>query len=493
MRKFYLCILIVSLFTSCLRLQGPYRTEYPDIPDDWKPRERGASQADKNFQACLKDFDHWWEVFDDEALNALETAAINNNYNLEAALDRISQAKAKTLASYGAIFPQLAFNPNEQGSGTLSIFGDRFGATGQTSIPRFTLHQYNVPLQLNYEVDVWGRLYQGYLSNYYLSQAAEQDYLNIWLQLTTDVATNYFQIRGLDAQEIVLKKNIQSRQESLDITNFRYKAGLIFYTDVSRAQVDLSVAIAELKDVQRQRVLQEDILALLLGEAASNFHVAFNPLPLDTDPVEVPTGIPSELLTRRPDITLAERRMAANYASLGVAYTAFFPAITFTGGLALFSPSSALLGKWASRYWNFGIGALQSVFDGGQNYANLVEAKAILKESMALYEQQILIAFRDVEDSLGNIYYYGNISKDLKEAVDASELTLDLSRIRYLQGLSSYLDVTTAERDVLTAQRSFVNNQTQRYLSSVLLIKALGGGWSCPYDTSHYDLTLTDD
>lgn len=478
------------MLCGCLRLQGPYQSHYPDMSDSWK--NEATEENTRAFQSYAEDLDYWWQVFDDPVLNALELAAIKNNYNLEAALQRVFQARSTAWANFGPLFPQLTFGPSFEATGSLSPFNFQIpttntNAAASNTVPRFILHRYNVPLNLSYEIDVWGRLSQTYLASVYTSQASEEDYLNIWLQLTSDVATNYYQIQGFDAQIEVLQKAIDARQEALEINESRYKAGLIFYADVSRAEVELASAKAQKKDAIRQRILQENILSLLVGKSASLFCLRDHALPLDSDPVVVPSGIPSELLKRRPDIATAERKMAANYSNLGVAYTAFFPNITFSTAIGYFSPLADLLGSWRSRYWDISIGALQSVFDGGQNIANLYKARALLKESMALYEQQILQGFKDVEDALTNIYNYDLIQVDLKDAVVSSKTTLELSRNRYLQGLSTYLDVTTAERDVLTAELTLVANQTQRYLSSVMLIKALGGAWNSEIDDGYVD------
>lgn len=475
----YVLISVLMLSGCAMKLQGPYRSEYPEIPEGWKNED--SEQEARSFQSYAEDLDYWWQVFDDPTLNALEDAAIQYNYNLEAALQRVFQARAVAWANFGAMFPQITFGPSLTASGGLSPFNFSTNAIPSTTIPRSVIHQYTLPMSLSYEVDIWGRLYQTYLSSAFTAQAFEDEYLTIWLQITSDVATNYYQIRSFDAQIQVLQRAIDTRREALEINQSRYEAGLIFYADVSRAEVDLASAKAQYKDAVRLRLLQENALSLLVGKAASLFCVSERPLNLEADPVVVPAGLPSTLLTRRPDIAAAERRMAATYENVGVAYTAFFPQITFTNVLGYFSPVSELLGQWQSRYWALGISALQSVFDGGQNYANLLNAKAALKESMALYEQQILQGFKDVEDALTNIQNYALIRTDLQDAVKASIITLELSRDRYMQGLSSYLDVTTAERDVLNAELTLVGNQTQRYLASILLIKALGGGWNIPF------------
>ena len=232
----------------------------------------------------------------------------------------------------------------------------------------------------------------------------------------------------------MLRRNIIVRQNAVDINRARFNAGLIVFVDVSRAEVELARAHSDNDDVHRLRGLQENILAALVGVPASVF--SLDPNPVFVPPPVVPTGIPSELLTRRPDIAEAERNLAAAYRDIGVAYANFFPSLTLNAGLGVESPFPHQLFKWQSRYWQVGLNVLQSVFDGGKNQANLDYYRARFSEAMANYQETVLTSFKDVEDSLVNLRWYAKQAQDLADAVKAARTTLQLSQMRYDRGIS---------------------------------------------------------
>jgi multidrug efflux system outer membrane protein len=441
----------------------------------------------------------WWTVFQDPSLNALEERAIESSYSLWAAVERVNQAKALARAQYAALFPSLSFNPGfsaddmlvrnpipsnpasamNSSSASSSVVPTPTPAAALPKFPslfRFWQPQYILPFTASYEVDLWNGLSNNYLSAKYQAQAAYEAYRTVLLTLTTNIASTYFQIRGLDAEQEILQKNIALLQEAYDINLSRFQAGLVQYVDVSRALAELASVQADSADVFRQRALQENILVLLVGEAASDFHL--DPYPLRGSPPCIPPTAPLELLARRPDVAQAERTVAANYATIGVAYAAFYPSLNLTGTLGLESPKWTSLFKWKARLWSYAINTMFTVFDAGYNQANLCFAKASYEEAIANYEQQVLIAFKDVEDALANLHWENVQLQDLDIAVKASIETVSLSTLRYNQGLSNYLDVVDAERTALSTERNAMRVQTARYLSTLGLIKALGGGWA---------------
>jgi len=440
---------------------------------------------------------NWWEIFQDPVLNELEEQALNSSYTLWAALERVIEARQKARINFAPLLPSLTFAPKFSRTGSLyqnplpglgsagstNMTSSSSSAAAQTAAAspaalndfRFIQTQYLVPLNLNYEIDLWSKLNNTYYASLIRAQAASQAYLSILLSLTADVASAYYQVRGLDAQQEVVQRNIRVRQKAVDINRARYNAGLIVYLDVSRAEVELARAHSDGDDVRRARGLQENLLATLIGVPASVFSLPYNPVIIP--PPVIPRGIPSELLCRRPDIGEAERNLAAAYRDIGVAYANFFPSLNLNASFGFGSPFASELFSWRSRFWEIGWSVIQTVFDAGRNEANLNYYKAIFSETMANYQQTVLKAFQDVEDSLVNLNGYAKQAQDLAIAVRAARLTLQLAQMRYDRGLTNYLDVVDAERQLLETEQNSVIVLGNRFVSTVMLIRALGGGW----------------
>jgi multidrug efflux system outer membrane protein len=495
----------------------------PTIPTNWKNDLSGQSSSSSlsepepqspRLEDIRRDLCNWWEIFQDPILNQLEEQALDSSYTLWAALERVIEARDQARINFAPLLPGITFTPSFSRTG--SLFQNPFpslGGAGQTlpssispsslgslareaqaavtntaasplaNIPsdfRFVQSQYLVPLNLQYEVDLWNQLNNTYLASLIQAQAASQAYLSVLLSLTADVATAYFQIRGLDAQQEILQNNIRIRQHAVDLNRARYNAGLIVYLDVARAEVELARAHSDSDDVRRSRGIQENLLATLAGIPASVFSIAYNPVTIP--PPVIPRGLPSELLCRRPDIAEAERNLAAAYYQIGVAYANFFPSLSLNASFGFEAPFIHQLFSWRSRFWQVGWNIMQTVFDAGRNEANLGYYKARFREAMANYQEQVLQAFRDVEDALVNLHGYADQAQDLAVAVQAARLTLELSQMRYNRGLVNYLDVVDAERQLLETEQSSVIVLGNRYVSTVMLIRALGGGWG-PCDT----------
>ena len=517
---------------------GSNQPSSPPLKEHSQKEEKSTESKSKSepnpealhFEDVRRDLCDWWEIFQDPVLNQLEEQALNSSYTLWAALERVIEARAQARINFAPLLPNLNFAPSFTRTG--SLFQNPFpglgsgGGTGTlpssisslkslaneakanaananvanaannattslSNIPndfRFVQTQYLVPLNLTYEVDLWNQLHNAYYASVIRAQAASQAYLSVLLSLTADVATAYFQIRGLDAQQAVVQRNIQVRQEAVNLTTSRYNAGLIVYLDVSRAEVELARAHSDSDDVRRARGLQENLLAMLVGVPASVFSLAYDPVTIP--PPVIPTGIPSELLCRRPDIAEAERNLAAAYREIGVAYANFFPSLNLNAAFGFESPFAHQLFSWRSRFWQVGWSIMQTVFDAGRNEANLEYYQALFRERMANYQQTVLQAFRDVEDSLVNLRGYADQAKDLAIAVRAARLTLELAQMRYNRGLTNYLDVVDAERELLETEQTSVTVLGNRYVSTVMLIRALGGGWG-PCETCDHVNTET--
>lgn len=473
-----------------------------DLIEPQEPQETQEPQEPR-FEDVCRNLYNWWEVFQDPVLNQLEEQALNSSYTLWAALERVIEARAQARINFAPLLPGINFNPifNKTGAVIQSPFSDILSSqTGNaggssssssssanavnpttnllTSFPnnfRFVQTEYLVPLNLTYEVDLWSQLNNNYYAYLLRAQAASQAYLSVLLSLTADVASAYFQLRGLDAQQEVIQRNIRVRLNAVEINQARFDAGLIVYLDVSRAQVELARAHSDSDNTRRLRGLQENILATLVGTPASVFSIAYDPVIVP--PPVVPRGLPSELLCRRPDIAQAERNLAASYRDVGVAYANFFPSLNLTAAVGLESPLAEQIFTWRARYWEVGWNIFQTVFDAGRNQANYDYYKAKYRETLANYQETVLQAFKDVEDALVDLREYAFQAQDLAVAVRAAQITLELAQMRYDRGLINYLDVVDAERQLLETEQNSVIVLGNRYVSTVMLIRALGGGW----------------
>lgn len=462
-------ILIVCL-TSC-HLGPKYSQPLVETPLQWKSPESSIPAPNVDF---------WWQVFNDETLNSLEIDAINNNPNLYVALERVLEARAMAGVSRANLFPQLNANPSYQN--TMFLTKLQIPTLGILPVQdqTFRIQQItnSIPLDLSYQLDLWGTYRGQYESAVYNAQAQEEAYYVALLTLTSDLASSYYQVRALDAQIDLLTQTKQVRKDAYEVNQARWDGGLINYTDVTRAALEYTNAEAQLYDSIRQRNNKENQLAVLVGVPASNFKIAHNPL--EVPPPSVPATLPSTILLNRPDIAKAERDMASTHALIGVAYAAFFPQISLTGTLGYLSPDLTHFLKWKSRLWSYGAEAAQNIFDGGRNISNLEASWASFYETSGTYQNQVLTAFQEVEDALSDIELQSLQYESLKKSIDSAKLTTILSTDRYNKGLVNYLDVVDSERAELQVEKDAIDLLGQRYLSTIHLIKALGGTWNPP-------------
>lgn len=461
---FWICL----LFLSACSFEPPYRVPPTCIPEKWKGAQEFSPES-----CCVE---NWWEIFDDPYLNELEQIAVANNKDLDVAVARVLEERASAGIHEADLFPQVNLTSNYNNSGSLiKIFGLPPTNPPIPSIIRVHQLLYTLQLNLRYELDIWGRLrneYKGALLNL---ESQIMAYETTLLAITTDLATQYFQLRSLDAQLDLLKSTIDARKSAVDINMERYKGSFINYTDVSRAQVLFYNAEYEYLDVLRQRTLKENMIAVLLGIPASDLEIPH--MPLEKDPPIIPAGIPSDILLKRPDIKEAERKAASENALIGSAYASFFPSISLTTDLGFSSPVFKDFLKWSSRYWAYGANLREPLFDGWRNLSNLDLAKARFKQASADYQQKVIEGFRDVENALANIKLQAEEMESLGNSIKAAEITRELSNIRYFKGLVNYLEVTESERSELEVKRTYVDLLGWRYASTIQLIKALGGCW----------------
>lgn len=472
MQYCHLLAFLFLLIVSGCRVGPHYEPPAPAVPEEWKNSQPTVVQA------AFVDF--WWEVFNDCTLNELEQCAVQNNPTLYAALERVFEARALACVEASNLYPQLFLNPSYNDFGALTQVNLPSGVNipGLSGgIPPFRIHQmqYMLPLNLNYELDLWGKLRDNYDAAAFNADAQTEAYFSSMLTLTADLASTYFQLRTLDATIDLLKANIETRRKNLELTNSRFNKGLVTYLDVTQAQVDFATVQSNYHNAVRLRRLAENQIAVLTGQIASDFCLAHNPL--KGVPPVIPAGIPSTILLQRPDIAQAERAMAAEHALVNSAYASFFPSISLTGALGYLSPDASQFTKWISRYWMLGANGSQMVFDGGRDSCTLKAAWARFRESSGFYQQQVLAAFREVEDALNNIEQQAKEEEQLKIASEASRKAVDISLNRYRNGVSIYLEVVENERLQLEVEVERINRQGALYISTVQLIKALGGSW----------------
>jgi outer membrane protein, multidrug efflux system len=413
----------------------------------------------------------WWKLFDDPKLAELEAQAVGDNQNLRAAVSRVDKARAVARVSRSEFFPELSLDP--------AYSRQKSSANMPTPIPialpSAYYNSYSLPLDLSYELDLWGRVRRSFESANAQAQASVADYENILLTLTSDVAVNYYLVRSLDSEVGILRRTISLREERVRVLAGQLEAGVIPEVDVERARTDLASAKADLSDTQRQRTETVHAIALLCGQSASSFELPENPL--TPQPPEIPSGLPSDLLERRPDIAQAERILVAKNAEIGVARAAYFPAISLTGQAGFLSADFDKLFKSDSVVWSIGPSVNLPLFNAGRTASQVKQAEAAYQEAVSNYRQSVLAAFKEVEDSLAQIRLRAREYGERGEALASARKVSALVKVRYEAGVINSLEVIEANRDELQYERQQAKIAGQRYVAAVRLVKALGGGW----------------
>lgn len=444
----------------------------PTVPHPAKYKEgAGWKDAEPRDQIAKGD---WYRVFGDSKLNELEAEATQSNQTLKAAFERVEEARSTARESAAQFYPTLNTQPYANRSRISPNNGEQHSLSSKPAA--HTYNEFYVPFDLSYELDLWGRVRRTFESSEASAQASLADYENVWLGLKSDLAVDYFTLRTLDSQIDVEKASIDARQKELDLTKSRFAGGINTELDVQLAEAELAAAQSQLDSLQQNRAETEHAIAVLVGVPPEGFSIAANGSKLS--PPSVPAGLPSDLLERRPDVAAAERRVAAQNAQIGVAIAAYYPVVRLTGYSGLDSGDISTLVNWQSRVWSLGPNITLPIFEGGQISANVRLQRSTYEENVANYRQQVLVAFRDVEDSLSDLRYLAQQEEAQNRAYQAYAKTLELTIERYKTGLVSYFDVTTAEGDELNAQQTLVQIRGQRMNSTVRLIKALGGGWN---------------
>lgn len=412
----------------------------------------------------------WWTLFGDATLNGLQHRALAANQDLKKAVARVDENRAGVHAAKSAWYPTLDFNPSYERSRS-SVNSQQSGDASAGTQNRF-----RATLDGSYEFDLWGKIRRTVESAAAQSAAVEAARDTVLLNLTADVAENYFSLRSLDAEITVLERTLGLRDKALAVNRSRLDLGAALPADVSQAETELANVQVDLNDVRRRRLLLLNGLAVLCGEAPSTFDLEPKPLVFDPPP-EVPAGLPSELLLRRPDVAEAEQTAASKCAEIGVAKAAFLPSLKLTSTAGFESVALKDLFNWESRLWAIGPSVSVPIFSGGRNRANLQAAEARYEQAAAAYRQSVLGAFRDVENALANTRAYAEQAEALRRAEESARRTAGHFDERLKGGMISYLDVVESQRTLLQAERATAQNLGARYSASVQLIKSLGGGW----------------
>ena len=414
----------------------------------------------------------WWRVFNDTVLNQLMDEAAGANANLAVAAARVKQARAIAGIAAADLTPQVGVNAGVQ-RGRASPLS--LGLPQDTKVAPVTAYQ--ASLTASYEVDLFGRVAANVGAARFDAEAVEANYRSVLLALQADVAQTYFRLRETDAELATLNQTVSLREQSVHVNQRRYELGDIGEFDLSRARTELATSRAEAIGLQRQRVTNEHALAVLLGKPAADFTAGVNPLGDTTLLPLIPAGMPSSLLERRPDIAAAQRAMVASNARIGVAKSAMFPALLLNADAGGQSASLSDVFKWSSRSWVLGALMSMPLLDGGRNKNNIARSEAVLEESVASYRQSVLLAFAEVEDNLAGLRILAGQTEQIDAAVVSARRSAELAQKLYAAGRSSYLDLLDAQRNLAGIERNAVQLRGSRAVSTVALIRALGGGW----------------
>ena len=448
---------------------GPkYVRPTAEVPPDFKETPDGWKQAQPSDSVTKG---KWWEVYQDPQLNALEEQVTVSNQSILAAYAQFQEARAAVRVSRADFYPTV--------SGGLSLTREHVSSNAplfKNGISKSDYSDYVLPVDASYEPDLWGRVRRSVEASRSEAQASAADLANVDLSMHAELALDYFELRGLDAEKALLDSAVGSYQTALDLTEHRYNGGLVSAVDVAQAQTILETTRAQAYDVGVGRASFEHAIAVLIGKPASSFSIA--QMPLTQPPPVTPPGVPSQLLERRPDIAAAERRVQEANAQIGIAKTAYYPLITLGSSGGFESGALGTLIQGPSGLWSFGAAGVETLFDAGRRRGLTQEAIALHDQSVANYRQAVLTGFQEVEDNLATLRILQDEARTEDAAVAAAQHSLELSINRYKGGVTSYLEVTTAQNAALADEVTAVEILTRRLAASVLLVKAIGGSWN---------------
>jgi NodT family efflux transporter outer membrane factor (OMF) lipoprotein len=472
MRRFLAATLSAAVFLLSGCLVGPKYVK-PALPP--APGPDAYKETDPNWKptypsdAALKG--DWWEIFHESVLDDLESKVASLNQSLKASEARFREARAQIRINRADLYPSIGTAPyaiGERYSANRPYFSPALANNGEADLL--------LPLDLNYEIDFWGRIRRTINTAKEETQASAADLATAQLSLQAEVAYDYFELRSADAQKKLLADTVRDYEEALRITTNRFDGGISNESDVFQAQTQLQAAIVAQLDIAVQRAQDEHAIAVLIGQPPASFTIA--EAPLNTEPPFIPTGLPSQLLERRPDIAAAERRANEANERIGIARAAFFPSVTLSAAVGFESTAVSNFFSASNFVYSLGPTLSQTFFDAGRRAGISQQAYASFDEVSANYRQTSLTAYQEVEDNLVALRILSQEALQQRQATVAAQGAEQIFNNRYVGGLDTYLQVVTAQNAALANERNEIDIMRRRMDASVLLIKALGGGWS---------------
>jgi NodT family efflux transporter outer membrane factor (OMF) lipoprotein len=465
---------VLLLVAGCTVGPNYHRPNAPNAPE-WKENAvpppnppNGSWKQTEPSDSVLRG--PWWETYGDPELNELEGKIAVSNQTLRVAMEQYQQAREQVAVARSQYYPTL--------SAGLSAGRTRESNNQSNTVKGVTNYQFNtfsVAGQAQWEPDLWGQVRRTVEQVRANAQASAALLANVELSLRAELAADYFEMRGLDSQKQLLDNTVIAYESYLQLTQVRFKGGVATESDVALAQTQLDTTRAQDIDVSVARVQYEHAIATLIGVPASVFSLPA--MPLGYHIPEIPVGVPSQLLERRPDIAAAERQVDAANAQIGIAITAYYPNVSLTGTGGFLSGNPGTLIQGPSEMWSLGASAVELLFDAGRRHAITQQARDAYEQQVANYRQTVLAAFQDVEDNLAALRILDQESVANEAAVESARRSLLISTHRYKGGVTTYLEVLTAQTVQLTNERTQADIATRQFVASVQLIRALGGGW----------------
>jgi multidrug efflux system outer membrane protein len=447
---------------------GPnYKRPAAPVPANWQVQEPWRQAEPRDTVPKTE----WWTLFHDEELNSLETDLLSANQTLKVSVAHFEQARASAAVQNATLFPTVTAGP--------AVSAERYSGnrpTGSTIAPSaVTQGNFSLPFSVSYEVDLFGQRRRTIEAAQAAHQANAADLENVRLVLTAELAADYFTLRQFDSEIGILQRTVETLQKGLDLVQSRHSGGIASGLDVAQEETLLNTTRTEAILLQQQRKQFEDAIAVLVGKPAPDFHLASREL--GAEPPRVDTTIPSDVLERRPDIAESERQMAIANAQIGIAKAAFYPSLTLYGQGGWNSQRISQLLNAESGFWAVGANVAQDIFSGGALHAQVQYSQAGYNATVANYRDTVLNAFREVQDNITGLEVLEAAKQSQSDAVGSARKQVDIATSRYVGGLVNYLDVVSAQQNLLSNEQEAAIIQGQRLVTSVLLVKALGGGW----------------
>jgi len=467
-------ILLFIALTGCVvgpkyvRPSAATPERYKELPpassqggaEQWQP----ANPADQASRG------NWWEIFGDSELNGLEEQIATSNQTLKVYEARFREARAAIRFNRASQFPTISTSPTAS-----YVKASDYAPNFPAKIPQVSQGDFVLPIDLSYELDLWGRVRRTVAAAREEAQATAADYETAKLCLEAELAMDYFELHSADAQKELLDNTVKAYSDNVQLTTHRFKGGVAPRSDVAQAQTQLDTTRVQDTDVTVQRAQLEHAIAVLIGKPPAEF--SLEAAALKTQPPSIPTGLPSELLQRRPDISAAERRMAEANQQIGIARAAYFPTVRLDGTAGFEGTHVSNWFTWPAGFWALGPSLAETLFDAGQRRATSESARANYDATVATYRQTSLTAFQEVEDNLAALRILDNEARQQDQAIASSSDSLHLFTNRYRGGVDTYLQVITAQTILLGNELNAIDILQRRLDASVLLVKALGGGW----------------